>query len=61
MAQTTTQNLKSENGFEKQNRKLVTNVVSDFLCERRNKPNGKPGSSESGPKTLNSLDFEGNV
>ena len=35
-----------------------TNLVSDFLCERRNKPNRKTGSSESGPQNLN---FEGGV
>jgi len=53
--------LKSENGFVKQNRRLMRNVVSNFLCERRNTPDSKIDSSESGPKTLNSLDFEGNV
>ena len=51
--------LKSENGLVKLNQKVVTDVDLDFLCERRNKPNRKTGSSESGPKTkLNSLDFE---
>jgi hypothetical protein len=36
-------------------------MVSDFLCERRNKLNRKTGSSKFWPKTLNSLYLAGKV
>ena len=50
--------LKSENGFVEQNRKLVHKCGFRFSVRESNR---KSGSSESGPKPLNSLDFEGNV